>query len=528
MLNLLPGPEAHASPQKKPEPRAPPRTDAQIEMATNDTGRNISSRPDLALAALLVAVATRARSQPRERIEARVLQWNILAREYTGYNDQSRRPATRGGPLDPRYLGHGNGLADPLGLETLEQTARRFSLATDALLRQSADAVLLQECAPAFFSRALNPRAEALLDRYRLFPGFEDEPGTAILLLKPEAGGALLEAPGLGVQHVGGTGDTGGKSKGALLVPVIPAVAGAGWSAESAVWLASLHLAPPRFDPQGASRQHRLLQLALDRTPRAVVAGDFNAEAAELEALGWFRRMKRVPAPAAIEASGTATTWHAATPRERGELIDHCYLSEGIRVVGDASFEKLPSSPYSAASGGVSGASDHVWMAVRLALFETRPADGGWYAKVAIAGLIASVTPLPGSVVPAVFIAAEVLNAVYLLVFFPRGPSDVLAGVLSARFAAPRSARQMTHVLLALSLIWDVCYVWCGVKAGVLSGRMQQHGQRRATGLFVVLATLRFPGMLVLAEFVDPIPNLAILALRFMAFSRMLSNANTN
>ena len=70
--------------------------------------------------------------------------------------------------------------------ETLDQTKARYRVqfvASDAILAQSPDAVLLQELSVDFFNPAVNPRAEALLARFEIAQQTNSAgSGTAVLL----------------------------------------------------------------------------------------------------------------------------------------------------------------------------------------------------------------------------------------------------------------------------------------------------------------------------------------------------------
>ena len=298
-----------------------------------------------------------------------VLQWNVLARPYTGYNWGGGRPK----PHDS-VQGHCN----TEQLESPAQTAARYGLCVAGLLEQAPDAALLQEVEPAFFEPGVNPGAEALLESYvpyRCFGGARaDQPGVVALLRKD---GALRKAPGLERVQLKGDGSTGGPSKGTVLVPVV-AAAGAG--SGGVIWLGSIHMTPPKFNADKARHHLRSTFAAVaeqhqEGTQMMMLAGDFNASPAELDALLAEPALAQTHALARLPLDDGASTG-LSSDFSHHEAIDHALLSDGLSavpVVDGAgtlcAVEKVPASPYAPSAGEpaeVVGASDHVWVKVRV------------------------------------------------------------------------------------------------------------------------------------------------------------------
>ena len=251
--------------------------------------------------------------------------------------------------------------------ETLDQTKVRYSLASDAILAQSPDAVLLQELSVDFFNPAVNPRAEALLARFEIAQQTNSAgPGTAVLL---RWGGPLKST---GVVFSAGASEelTGGTSKSASAVLV--QVGG------TRLWIVSVHLTPHKYNPEAVRRHLEILGVALragtDTTlsssspPRVILGGDLNAEPhevvmlqRELATLGGA--LSRVVAP-----GDTGLSANFSTP----ESIDHIFISPGLRLLDVQMERQPPSGPYAAQASAAAGAtpvafaSDHVWQAVRL------------------------------------------------------------------------------------------------------------------------------------------------------------------
>ena len=287
-----------------------------------------------------------------------VLAWNLLAAPFTAFNH---------GP--PKCVqGHRNPAES---VETAAQTAARYSLATEALLRQAADAVLLQELDTSFFDAAINPRASELLAAYEVAATTNaptvgtDGPGTGVLLRR----GGRLRSTGE-TRSVGGTRETGGTSKSATCV-LVQTCGG------QRVWLASIHVAPIKFNEAGATTLLRMLAEALHvelavagdaaaaSAPPVVLGGDFNAEPSELRQLArstFLGGLARVPG---LGHTGLSSDF--AQP----VTIDHLLVSPGLTLRGQRFVANGPCSPYAAADAdgdeaagapaSVVGASDHVW-----------------------------------------------------------------------------------------------------------------------------------------------------------------------
>lgn len=294
-----------------------------------------------------------------------VLSWNVLAREFTMFNKEE--PGCVRGHHNPDDK-----------LESRAQTAARYGLATDALLARAPDAVLLQELSVDFFDGDVNPRADALLALFRVAhkihsPG---KPGTAVLLRKDSP----LEFTGTVLSAGASEELTGGTSKSAC--GVLVTVAGRGTTAPTAIWLISLHMAPHKYNPQGASKLLELIgdsyrhACLVENAPaaRVVLGGDFNAEPHEMDTLqreapflgGLLARLVP-PGPTGLSADFG-----------HEETIDHLLLSPGLHLQGPMEMERRPAGgPYAALAAGGAGVggaasvvapSDHVWQSIRVAI----------------------------------------------------------------------------------------------------------------------------------------------------------------
>ena len=308
-----------------------------------------------AVAAAAVAVAVYHRYVNRAEPQAfTVLSWNVLAREFTKFNKEP--PGCVQGHHNPDDA-----------LETLDQTKARYTLASDAILAQAPDAVLLQELSADFFNQAFNPRAEALLSRFEIAHQTNAEgPGTAVLLRR---GGSLMST---GVVFSAGASEelTGGTSKSASAVLV--EIGG------TRCWIVSIHLTPHKYNPEAVRRHLEMLGVALragaDTTPsyssppRVIIGGDLNAEPHEvvtlqrdLSTLGGA--LSRVVAPGETGLSANFST---------AESIDHIFISPGLRLLDVTLERQPPAGPYAAQAGAGEGAtpvlfaSDHVWQSARL------------------------------------------------------------------------------------------------------------------------------------------------------------------
>ena len=166
----------------------------------------------------------------------------------------------------------------------------RTRKASQDILAQAPDVVLLQELEADFLdpTKDANPGASSLQAAYAVHATHDAGPGTAVLLRKERQLGVLE------VRRVGATAETGGVSKSATAVRV--AVAGASSAAAGrSCWFVSIHLAPPKFNAEAVRRHlgllHGILQAAgapaasATAPPRVVVAGDLNADPAELTEL---------------------------------------------------------------------------------------------------------------------------------------------------------------------------------------------------------------------------------------------------
>ena len=318
----------------------------------------------------------------RERDEDfTVLTWNLLAHAFTTNNK--------------RFHGRdGNG-----GREAPQQTRTRYAMATAALLRQAPDALLLQECEPAFLREGLglNPSAAALLKEYVAYCCFGAEaeatapdqrrrPGVALLLRKR---GRLRRVPQTDVAFVDGGDLFGGKHY--CSIAVLCATADA-----RTVWIGGLHQcyeAPEHLPPARGPRRKRGAQLQeLRRVMRGrsacgriVVGGDFNASCRPcdqqfvdmrcIEACTWLaaEEMCRVrvagpaaPGPSSQAATGLNPEWDTPV------ALDHVYVSPDLEAVRTATGGS-PKPPYHPrdvirewGAHAIQGPSDHVWVQVHV------------------------------------------------------------------------------------------------------------------------------------------------------------------
>ena len=295
-------------------------------------------------------------TRPIWRSSFTVLSWNLLAAEFTKFNHKP--PGCVQGHHNPHEV-----------TETSQQTAARYSLASDALIKRQPDAVLLQECSSEFFDISVNPRASALLTHFEVVHQTNSAgPGTAVLL---RAGGPLV--PTGTVVTVGANETTGGTSKStsAVLVTV-----GRG----TQCWLASMHVTPYKFYPAAAKAHMQLTGEALRSSisptddgarslPRLVMGGDFNAEPHELTSLQLEASFLGGALARVIAPGHTGLSPDFSSP----ETIDHFFLSAGLQLL-EVELERAPASPYGIRAAGDTAAapvvapSDHVWQSIRVAV----------------------------------------------------------------------------------------------------------------------------------------------------------------
>lgn len=280
-----------------------------------------------------VSDVTSITSQDCKSIPFHVLQWNILARKYTTYNAEF----------------HQNGD----GVESLEQTRRRYSLASSTMIKLRPDAILLQEMDPAFLKTEENPLADELLEEFIPYCCFggetKDEPGTAVFLRK---NGRLQSWDQGSVQRVGGSHETGGHSKSCIFVPVYHTASG------GHLWLGSIHMTPVKYAPEAAHRHLSMCSCHCPTDAPLVLAGDFNASPQQIKDMQNRRRsfltdLERIPFDG---ATGLSSTFDDL------EHIDHLFVSKELTVVTPSVLEKEPHSPWSPIDGAVTGASDHVYI----------------------------------------------------------------------------------------------------------------------------------------------------------------------
>ncbi len=264
--------------------------------------------------------------------------WNLLAREYTHYNQAAHGNGPAHGPPEARR-------------EAAWQTKDRYLLASAALLTCSADVVCLQECSVSFLDPAHNAMAGVLKEAYSVFEARDASasPGAVVLLKKKH--GRLTLAPGLAPQVIAGA-RFGGASKTACAVPVVRA------GQPEPLWIVSGHFA---FNAAERSEHLAAIADAVGAAP-VILAGDFNAKAPALAAVDvpWFQGLTRVPC-----TDPTGLTGDLSTPVP----IDHVYWRGLPGLTPQAFTEKVPTAPWRQATarggrGTVIGASDHVWLDV--------------------------------------------------------------------------------------------------------------------------------------------------------------------
>lgn len=268
-----------------------------------------------------------------------MLSWNVLARPFTSYNQRFHRA---------------NGK-----VEEPSQTRERYTLAGEEIARRAADLVFLQEFEAGFLSPEWNlaaPKVTAGYEVFRCPQDLESGPGTAVLVKKAGTSVRVLDERPI---CVGGTSETGGRSK---LATVVRVEAGAKRFAAVSAHFTWDGNAPQRL------RHAELLGAAIGDSS-AVVAGDFNCEPgphlAALESSSFLGRMRR------LELQPGATT--GLTGDFSAEVcIDHVYVSADLGPA-QASATARPKKPW----GGnvtrpakVAGASDHVPISAVLVLEE--------------------------------------------------------------------------------------------------------------------------------------------------------------
>lgn len=285
-----------------------------------------------------------------------VLVWNVLAREFTMYNKEP--PGC--------VQGHQNPLDK---LETREQTAARYSLATKSMLARHPDAICLQELSEEFFSEDVNPMAPMLLQQYDVAHRINAVgPGTAVLLRR----GGKLVASGNVLSAGASEERTGGYSKSAC------GVLAKLRDSSTCVWLVSVHLAPYKYMPAAVRTHLELLSDALRSSltttdagtaalPRIVLGGDLNAELHEVVTLQRECSFLGGAMARVHTSSHTGLSANFSTP----ETIDHAFLSPGLRLL-QVELEREPSSPFGIVQdegpAPVVGASDHVWQHLAVAV----------------------------------------------------------------------------------------------------------------------------------------------------------------
>eukprot|EP00928_Gymnodinium_smaydae_P078560 TRINITY_DN6266_c0_g1_i1.p1 TRINITY_DN6266_c0_g1~~TRINITY_DN6266_c0_g1_i1.p1 ORF type:complete len:351 (+),score=24.00 TRINITY_DN6266_c0_g1_i1:59-1111(+) len=279
-----------------------------------------------------------------------VMSWNILARPYTKYNFQHHRASG----------------SDTNSVENKDQTVSRYTIAGEAILKQSCDIVLLQECEYEFTDEEWNNAAPRLLENYSFFrcpKDAEGGPGTAVLV-RQDGQAVQLVDPG---DHtcIGGSDETGGGSKVATVVPVQVL----SWE----ILAISGHFA---FDGLALKRlQHVEMISEYVGDKSIVLGGDFNSQPGTFleemeEQSSMFGGLKRAVLP---EGSMTGLSGDFS----RQVCIDHIYTSKDISHVR-AFPMGIPASPWAGLEGpqthpaNVTGASDHVPIYLELKLDDVR------------------------------------------------------------------------------------------------------------------------------------------------------------
>eukprot|EP00667_Euglena_gracilis_P012636 EG_transcript_12981 len=305
--------------------------------------------------------------------EFSVLTWNVLAHSFTIHNKQLHRTFWNMGREDP------------------EQTQDRYRHATEALLSQRPDVVLLQECEPAFLKveMELNLRAHYLLDEYVAYCCFgadggaveaRQKPGCAILLHKA---GKLQRVPDVPIAFSDGDPSYGGQHLASLAVLCRTRLGQQVWVAcLHQRYEAPIHLPPARGGPcQRGAQLHAIRRAMQNHSPcrSVVLGGDFNAscrpqdtefvQMRDIESCTWLgQSMARVlltrPRQPGDAPTGLSPDW--STP----VAIDHVYASHDLRPLRWGT-GGVPQPPYRVREqermrSSVEGASDHVWIRVWL------------------------------------------------------------------------------------------------------------------------------------------------------------------
>ena len=306
-------------------------------------------------------------------------------------------------PPSPTAISYHTLPLPPQGRESPYQACERYTLATHAILEQFPDAVLLQECEPAFLvpELGLNPKAALLLEEYVAYccfgadglpPEQRQAPGCAVLLKKT---GALVRVPEVDVAFVDGREEFGGKHYCSIAI-LCTAVGG------GQLWVGGLHQCyeapqsqlPARAGPRPKrGRQLQAIRGAMrEKWPcrNIVFGGDFNATCRPrkdrqfipmfcIEDCTWLgREMRRV----AIYEEDSWYSWkrhdddQAPTGLNPGwqlpVALDHVYLSSNMEAL-EAGTGGPPRNPYDADTevprwdaNAVQAPSDHVWVWVHV------------------------------------------------------------------------------------------------------------------------------------------------------------------
>lgn len=274
--------------------------------------------------------------KPQDKVS--VMTWNVLAGPFTKYNSAYHK------------AGAGE-------IEASSQTIARYSMAGKELTSRLTDIVFLQECETRFFEIEWNSASSDIFKEYHILQcqTSPEEPGTAVLVRKTGRARLAADKP----ICIGGTQETGGKSKIATVVPVT-------------IGSKEIQVVSTHFTWDGAT-DLRLNHAALigkglvDDGSNVILGGDFNCEPGKnlthLEGHSFLGKMRHVQLPKG------SMTGLSGDDFSKQEHIDHLYISKGMSVRSAAALAS-PKSPYAVSDGWqpapVQGPSDHVPVVVEL------------------------------------------------------------------------------------------------------------------------------------------------------------------
>jgi endonuclease/exonuclease/phosphatase family metal-dependent hydrolase len=263
-------------------------------------GLNVGSRRELAV--------NYCHSKPERHNSFKIMQYNILARDYTHYFHT--RDYNLHGFIDPIRSGQGK-----YSMESEQQTRERYSHVVTSIIGEAPDVVCLQEVDGSFFDASpgsLSPRAADLSELYFHFhENSKCNPvGAAVLVRK--AGGFQLSQEA--VIKIPGSKLSGGGSKSAVAVPLQSS------SSDLSVWVVSAHLA---YSPQPRCNLMQQIELEIGKRKQSsppcpsevIFCADFNTMPAALpytienSFLSHFKMNLLAPDDITSDMTGAGNKW---------------------------------------------------------------------------------------------------------------------------------------------------------------------------------------------------------------------------